>query len=184
MTTKVNVALIGSGNIGTDLLIKALRSDIINPVWMVGIEENSEGLKRAKELGVKTTHLGIDGLIPHLKQDNILIAFDATSAYVHKENSDKLQAAGVKVIDLTPAAIGPYCVPSVNLQEHINSDEPNVNMVTCGGQPLFRLLLRLAEFNKWIMEKLSPPSLLSRQAPGLVRTSMSLPVQLRGQSNK
>lgn len=134
MTTKINVALIGSGNIGTDLLIKALRSDIINPLWMVGIEESSEGLKRAKELGVKTTHLGIDGLLPHIEEDNIQIAFDATSAYVHKENSDKLQAAGVKVIDLTPAAIGPYCVPPVNLEEHIQSDEPNVNMVTCGGQ--------------------------------------------------
>lgn len=148
MTTKINVALIGSGNIGTDLLIKALRSDIINPLWMVGIEENSEGLKRAKELGVKTTHLGIGGLLPHIEEDNIQIAFDATSAYVHKENSDKLQAAGVKVIDLTPAAIGPYCVPPVNLEEHIQSDEPNVNMVTCGGQATIPIVAAISRIQQ------------------------------------
>lgn len=131
---KINVALIGSGNIGTDLLYKALRSSSINPVWMVGIDETSEGLARAQSLGVKTTAAGIDGLLPHIQADGIRIAFDATSAYVHRENNRKLQERGVVVIDLTPAAIGPYCVPPVNLAEHAGRNEMNVNMVSCGGQ--------------------------------------------------
>ncbi|WP_097459466.1 acetaldehyde dehydrogenase (acetylating) [Mangrovitalea sediminis] len=131
---KIRAALIGSGNIGTDLLYKALRSDWIEPVWMVGIDPDSDGLAKARELGLKTTHEGVDGLVPHLAADNIQIAFDATSAYVHGENNAKLQAQGVLVIDLTPAAIGPYCVPPVNLKEHVGKQETNVNMVTCGGQ--------------------------------------------------
>ena len=131
---KVNAALIGSGNIGTDLMAKALRSEWINPVWMVGIEENSEGLQKAREHGLKTSHEGVDGLLEHVEEDNIQIAFDATSAYVHAENSRKLQARGVMVIDLTPAAIGPFCVPPVNLSDHVGKREMNVNMVTCGGQ--------------------------------------------------
>lgn len=131
---KIRCALIGSGNIGTDLLYKLLRSDVLEPVWMVGIDADSDGLKRARDLGVKTTHEGVDGLIKHIEEDNIDIAFDATSAYVHAENSRKLVAKGVKVIDLTPAAIGPFCVPPVNLDAHLNQGEDNVNMVTCGGQ--------------------------------------------------
>jgi len=131
---KIRCALIGSGNIGTDLLYKLLRSDVLEPVWMVGIDADSDGLKRARDLGVKTTHEGVDGLIKHIEEDNIEIAFDATSAYVHAENSRKLVAKGVKVIDLTPAAIGPFCVPPVNLDAHLNQGEDNVNMVTCGGQ--------------------------------------------------
>jgi acetaldehyde/propanal dehydrogenase len=131
---KIRCALIGSGNIGTDLLYKLLRSDVLEPVWMVGIDADSDGLKRARDLGVKTTHEGVDGLLKHIEEDNIEIAFDATSAYVHAENSRKLVAKGVKVIDLTPAAIGPFCVPPVNLDEHLTQGEDNVNMVTCGGQ--------------------------------------------------
>lgn len=131
---KIRCALIGSGNIGTDLLYKLLRSDVLEPVWMVGIDADSDGLKRARDLGVKTTHEGVDGLIKHIEEDNIEIAFDATSAYVHAENSRKLVEKGVKVIDLTPAAIGPFCVPPVNLDEHLTQGEDNVNMVTCGGQ--------------------------------------------------
>lgn len=130
---KIKCALIGSGNIGTDLLYKLQRSDILEPVWMVGIDENSEGLARAKELGLKTTAEGIDGLIPHIESDDIKIAFDATSAYVHAANSAKVNAKGVLMIDLTPAAIGPYCVPPVNLSQ-LDSAGLNVNMVTCGGQ--------------------------------------------------
>jgi acetaldehyde/propanal dehydrogenase len=132
--SKINAALIGSGNIGTDLLYKALRSDWINPVWMVGIDADSEGLARARKLGLKTTHEGVDGLLPHMREDNIRICFDATSAYVHGENSRKVQAQGSIMIDLTPAAIGPYCVPPVNLKDHVGKREMNVNMVTCGGQ--------------------------------------------------
>ena len=131
---KIRCALIGPGNIGTDLLYKLLRSDVLEPAWMVGIDPESEGLKRAKAKGLKITHEGIDGLIPHIAEDDIRIAFDATSAYVHPETSRKLVAQGVKVIDLTPAAIGPFCVPPVNLQSHLGKGEDNVNMVTCGGQ--------------------------------------------------
>jgi acetaldehyde/propanal dehydrogenase len=131
---KINAALVGSGNIGTDLMYKALRSDWVNPVWMVGIDPDSDGLAKAREAGLKTTHEGVDGFLPHIEQDNVQIAFDATSAYVHAENSHKLNAKGVMVIDLTPAAIGPYCVPVVNLKEHVGKREMNVNMVSCGGQ--------------------------------------------------
>ncbi len=142
---KINVALIGSGNIGTDLMIKALRSDVINPVWMVGIDENSDGLQKARDAGLKTTHLGVDGLLAHIESDNIKIAFDATSAYVHKENNEKLQSKGVKVIDLTPAAIGPYCIPPVNLSQHVNARETNLNMVTCGGQATIPIIAAISK---------------------------------------
>ena len=134
MTKKIRCALIGPGNIGTDLLAKLMRSPVLEPVWMVGIDPESDGLKRARELGLKTTAEGVDGLLPHVLADNVQIAFDATSAYVHAENSRKLNALGVMMIDLTPAAIGPYCVPPVSLKEHIGQREMNVNMVTCGGQ--------------------------------------------------
>ena len=131
---KINAAIVGSGNIGTDLLMKALRSASVAPLWLVGIEPESEGLSRARGLGVKTTHTGVDGLLPHIEADGIRIAFDATSAHAHHDNSRKLVERGVRVVDLTPAAIGPYCVPPVNLREHIGSRAMNVNMVTCGGQ--------------------------------------------------
>ena len=130
----VNAALIGSGNIGTDLMIKALRSELIKPVWMVGIDAQSDGLAKARAAGLKTTHAGVDGLLPHVEADNIQMAFDATSAYIHADNARPLAARGVLMIDLTPAAIGPYCVPPVNLKEHVGKHEMNVNMVTCGGQ--------------------------------------------------
>ncbi len=134
MGKKIKCAVIGPGNIGTDLLMKLRRSEVLEPVWMVGIDPASDGLKRAKEMGLKTTAEGVDGLVPHVKEDGVQIAFDATSAYVHAENSRKLNALGVLMIDLTPAAIGPYCVPPVNLQAHVGRREMNVNMVTCGGQ--------------------------------------------------
>ena len=134
MTKKLRAAIIGPGNIGTDLLAKLMRSDWIEPAWMVGIDPQSDGLKRARELGLKTTDQGVDGLLPHVREDDIRFAFDATSAYVHRANSDKLTALGVRMIDLTPAAIGPYCVPPVNLAALAEQDQTNVNMVTCGGQ--------------------------------------------------
>ena len=113
---------------------KAVRSEWITPVWSVGIDPDSDGLAHARTLGIKTTSDGIDGLLPHLASDDIKIAFDATSAYCHADHAQKLKAAGVLVVDLTPAAIGPPCVPPVNLTEHIGSKAMNVNMVTCGGQ--------------------------------------------------
>lgn len=134
MSNKIKCALIGPGNIGTDLLAKLRRSPLLEPVWMVGIDPESDGLKKARELGLKTTADGVDGLVPHIRRDGIQIVFDATSAYAHAENSRKVNAEGAMMIDLTPAAIGPYCVPPVNLREHIGKREMNVNMVTCGGQ--------------------------------------------------
>ena len=134
MTKKIKCALIGPGNIGTDLLAKLQRSAVLEPVWMVGIDPECDGSKRARGRGIKTTADGVDGLLPHVKADGVQIAFDATSAYVHGENSRKLTELGVMMIDLTPAAIGPYCVPPVNLKEHVGKREMNVNMVTCGGQ--------------------------------------------------
>ena len=134
MSKKLKAAIIGPGNIGTDLVMKMLRSEWIEPVWMVGIDPESDGLKRAREFGLKTTAEGVDGLLPHVIADDIRVAFDATSAYAHAENSRKLNELGVLMIDLTPAAIGPYCVPPVNLKAHVGKLEMNVNMVTCGGQ--------------------------------------------------
>lgn len=143
---KIRCALIGSGNIGTDLIYKVRRSPVLEPVWMVGIDAASEGLARARELGLKTTAEGVDGLLPHVEADGIQIAFDATSAYVHAENSRKLNALGVMMIDLTPAAIGPLCVPPVNLREHTAKLEMNVNMISCAGQatiPIVRAISRV-----------------------------------------
>jgi acetaldehyde/propanal dehydrogenase len=131
---KIRCALIGSGNIGTDLIYKIQRSPWLEPVWMVGIDPESEGLARARDMGLKTTALGVDGLLPHVLEDNIQIAFDATSAYVHAENSRKLNELGVMMIDLTPAAIGPLCVPPVNLRALSDRVEMNVNMISCAGQ--------------------------------------------------
>src|SRR3954447_3267576 len=114
---RIKAAIIGSGNIGTDLMYKARRSTFIEPVWMVGIDANSDGLARARDLGLKTTHEGIEGLLASVESDGVRIAFDATSARAHLVNAEKLQARGVVMVDLTPAAIGPYCIPPVNLDE-------------------------------------------------------------------
>ena len=145
MSKKIRCALIGPGNIGTDLLYKLQRSEVLEPVWMVGIDPTSEGLKRAAEMGLKTTAEGVDGLLAHVEEDGVQIAFDATSAYVHAENSRKLNAKGVLMIDLTPAAIGPFCVPPVNLMEHIGKAEMNVNMVTCGGQATIPMVAAISQ---------------------------------------
>jgi acetaldehyde/propanal dehydrogenase len=142
--SKINIAIIGSGNIGTDLMIKALRSTEIAPVWMVGIDPASDGLARARDSGLKTTAIGLEGLLPQIAQDRVRIAFDATSAYVHHEHARRLREHGVAVIDLTPAAIGPYCVPPVNLAEHAGRGEMNVNMVSCGGQATIPMVAAVA----------------------------------------
>ncbi|MBZ0333290.1 acetaldehyde dehydrogenase 4 [Marinobacter sp. JH2] len=134
MNKKLKAAIIGPGNIGTDLLMKMQRSEWIEPVWMVGIDPESEGLKRAAEMGIKICSSGVDGILERIIEDDIRVAFDATSAYVHAENSRKLNELGVIMVDLTPAAVGPFCVPPVNLADHAKNLEMNVNMVTCGGQ--------------------------------------------------
>ena len=133
MSGKVKVAIIGSGNIGTDLMIKVIRlSETLEMGAFVGIDPDSDGLKRAARMRVPITAGGIDGLVAMPEFNDIRIVFDATSAGAHKKHDQILQAHGKRVIDLTPAAIGPYTIPPVN--GAANLDAPNVNMVTCGGQ--------------------------------------------------
>jgi acetaldehyde dehydrogenase len=133
--TKTKVAVIGSGNIGTDLMIKVLRlSPSLEMAAMVGIDPDSPGLARAGRLGVPTTHEGVDGLIAMPDFADIEIVFDATSAGAHRANAAALAPYGKKLIDLTPAAIGPYVVPPVNLDAQLAHGAGNLNMVTCGGQ--------------------------------------------------
>jgi acetaldehyde dehydrogenase len=131
--TRTKVAVIGSGNIGTDLMFKVIRlSDTLEMGAMVGIDPESDGLARAVRNGVPIVSDGVDGLIAMDGFDDIDIVFDATSAKAHEANAAKLAPRGKLLIDLTPAAIGPYVVPPVNLEEHLTAG--NVNMVTCGGQ--------------------------------------------------
>ena len=133
--TKTKVAIIGSGNIGTDLMIKVLRlSDTLEMGAMVGIDPASDGLARAARLNVPTTHEGVDGLIALPSFDEIDIVLDATSAKAHVANAAKLAPYGKTLLALTPAALGPFDVPPVNLDEHLRAGADNVNMVTCGGQ--------------------------------------------------
>ncbi|MGA6152277.1 acetaldehyde dehydrogenase (acetylating) [Stenotrophomonas sp. NPDC087984] len=131
--TRTKVAIIGSGNIGTDLLIKVLRlSDPLEIAAMAGIDPDSDGLARARRLKVATTHEGVDGLVKLDEFADVEIVFDATSAGAHKRHEEVLRPLGRTLVDLTPAAIGPYVVPPVNGDAHLGA--PNVNMVTCGGQ--------------------------------------------------
>lgn len=138
------VAIVGSGNIGTDLMIKILRGDgRLAVAAMAGIDPQSDGLARAARLGVATTADGIDGLLAMPEFADVKLVFDATSAGAHRANSARLSQQGVRMIDLTPAAIGPYCVPVVNLDEHL--DAPNLNMVTCGGQATVPIVAAVAQ---------------------------------------
>lgn len=147
--SKRKVAIIGSGNIGTDLMIKILRRGVrLEMAVMVGIDPQSDGLARARRMGVATTHEGVTGLLAMPEFADIDIVFDATSAGAHLKNDAALRAVkpGIRLIDLTPAAIGPYCVPVVNLEANVN--QQNVNMVTCGGQatiPMVAAVSRVAK---------------------------------------
>jgi len=151
MSKKIKAAIIGSGNIGTDLMIKILRNGKnIEMGAMVGIDPESDGLARASRMGVATTHEGVDGLVkmPEFADIDIDIVFDATSAGAHRHNEVFLRGhkENIKIVDLTPAAIGPYCVPVVNLEQNLH--EGNVNMVTCGGQatiPMVAAVSRVAK---------------------------------------
>lgn len=132
MSKQLNCAIIGSGNIGTDLLYKILKSEYLIPKLVVGIDEQSKGLAIAEEKGLQTTAKGIEGFLQFEK--DIDIVFEATSAKAHEANASILKEKNKFVLDLTPAAIGPFVVPSVNLTDELIAKEDNVNMVTCGGQ--------------------------------------------------
>jgi acetaldehyde dehydrogenase len=165
MMDKVKVAIIGSGNIGTDLMMKMLKyRQNMDLAVVVGIDPASEGLALARERGIATTHEGIEGLKRHSEYAEIGIVFDATSAYAHKVHDEALRADGKLVVDLTPAAIGPFIVPPVNMDEHL--DASNVNMVTCGGQATIPIVAAVSQVAKVLYAEIIASASSRSAGPG------------------
>jgi acetaldehyde dehydrogenase len=168
---RVKAAIIGSGNIGTDLMMKMIKyPQNMELAAVVGIDPSSEGLAMARAHGIATTHEGIEGLKKLSCYPEIGIAFDATSAYVHKDHDSALRADGIQVVDLTPAAIGPFTVPPVNMEAHL--DQPNVNMVTCGGQATIPMVAAVAQVSGKVHYAEIVASVSSRSAGPGTRTNI------------
>jgi acetaldehyde dehydrogenase len=179
----VGVAIIGSGNIGTDLMFKVIRlSTSLRVVAMVGIDPASDGLRRAASLGIATTHEGVDGLVAMPEFDQVQVVFDATSAAAHVRNDELVRAHGKIMVDLTPAAIGPYVVPSVNIDAHAGAD--NVNMVTCGGQATVPVVAAISRVVPVAYAEIVASIASKSAGPGRARTSTSSPRRPRRRSSR
>jgi len=162
MPSKVKVMILGSGNIGTDLMAKLLRSDVLELTAVVGIDPESDGLRRAREAGIESSAEGVDWIVKNA--DRATFVFDATSAYAHRASSPKLLAAGIRSIDLTPAKMGPGIVPVVNLHDHHNALD--VNLISCGGQATIPMVAAVSRVTPVPYAEITAPAASAGAGPG------------------